>query len=463
MLRDRGILLNPKSILLYQRLASIFQNKIGGITDDAHLYYKLQLALEMQPLLGRADNEYFISLIHAPVDWQTVAGDPNFYSLIKTLQSANPAFKNQQSFVENYLSLRQNPHRFSNDASKVIDGFRGTSALEKFDIFAKAWQLGNYWKLEPQVMLRLNQLYGPVDWDDPNKHLPLDWRHPDTHAIYWAFRGLEAASRENFSADEANTNRIINQSLQSLFRQGRIYIFSAPVPPESSAQKSGQKSEQQEPNNPLLVQQIYLRPNLRMFKPYNESVTARIEKYKNLNPNTARSMEIGHRNMLRNAVFSFYQAGHRTQALQIYEKLRKLYPLDEFKVSLDEYARNRFRTELEDLGINDVREIAQMILQEAYFRYAMRDDDEATIKENTARQVYDFYQARYGNEPRLALPNFSRLKYLALVDFLRDPQYPPVLAENLVKRIEIENPALYEEMKKQQQQLIIEIEKSQQK
>ena len=51
LLRDQGIPLNPKSILLYRELARIFQHKIGGVTDDAHRYYKLQLALAMEPLL----------------------------------------------------------------------------------------------------------------------------------------------------------------------------------------------------------------------------------------------------------------------------------------------------------------------------------------------------------------------------------------------------------------------------
>ncbi|MCK5473490.1 MAG: hypothetical protein KAI59_05610, partial [Planctomycetes bacterium] len=55
LIRDQGIELNPKSILLYQELARIFQNKIGGISDDAHKYYKLQLAWAMGPLLGSAD------------------------------------------------------------------------------------------------------------------------------------------------------------------------------------------------------------------------------------------------------------------------------------------------------------------------------------------------------------------------------------------------------------------------
>jgi hypothetical protein len=73
LLRDEGIPLNPKSSQLYRELARIFQHKMGGVSDDAHKYYKLQLAEALGPLLespdnglGRDDNAYFEALIRAP-------------------------------------------------------------------------------------------------------------------------------------------------------------------------------------------------------------------------------------------------------------------------------------------------------------------------------------------------------------------------------------------------------------
>ena len=69
---------------------------------------------------------------------------------------------------------------------------------------------------------------------------------------------------------------------------------------------------------------------------------ATLEKYKILNEDTYSAMQTGHRNMLKNAVLTFYQAGHRQQALEIYEQLKKLYPLEEFKVSVDVYVTGTF-------------------------------------------------------------------------------------------------------------------------
>jgi hypothetical protein len=52
LLRDDGIRYNPREALLYRELAWFYQHKIGQNLDDAHLYYKAQLAQEMQELFG---------------------------------------------------------------------------------------------------------------------------------------------------------------------------------------------------------------------------------------------------------------------------------------------------------------------------------------------------------------------------------------------------------------------------
>jgi hypothetical protein len=52
LLRDEGIVYNPDSVPLYRELGWIFFHKIGQMSDDMHWYYKVQLALEWQELLG---------------------------------------------------------------------------------------------------------------------------------------------------------------------------------------------------------------------------------------------------------------------------------------------------------------------------------------------------------------------------------------------------------------------------
>jgi hypothetical protein len=454
LLRDQGITLNPKSILLYRELARIFQDKIGSVRDDVHKYYKLQLAMAMEPLLGPADNKYFEALAKAPTHLQQIIEDANVASIITALKSADKEFAQDDKFVNNYLSLRQNPGRFNPEAFETINRFRGTKGLEKFDIFAKAYHLRNTWKLDPVLMHQLNQNYGPVEWNDPNKHLPLDWRHPDSHAIYWAVKGLKIAGKEEFSINEVNTDRIVNHSLQNLFRNGKIFIYD--VPPQETLDSSSQRPQ-------WMTKEVFLRSDLRMFDTYNKSVLAVIEKYKDIKKRgTYESLQKGHANMLKNALFSFYQAGHRQQAEKIYKQLQKLYPSDEFKVPMVIFVRNRLRKELTYIGLNNAEEIVQMMLRESYFRYAVRDDDESYAREKMAEEVHRHYQSAYLDENRIDLPDLKLMKYLALLDFFNDYQYPLNMRRNLLARIKIERPELHEQLKKEEEKLLKELEEQSQ-
>jgi hypothetical protein len=454
LLRDEAIYkYKLKNITLYRELARIFQHKIGGVSDDAHKYYKLQLAMSMEPLLssednqlGPEDNQYFDALAKYSISWSEIISDPNVASLVKALKSADDTFSDDNEFVSHYLSLRQDSRRFKPEAGRAIDDFRGSDALKKFDLFARAWQLRKIWKLDPFLMRDLNKTYGPIDFTDPNTHLPLDWRHPDSHAIYWGVKGLQIAAREQsreIDISETNTDRIVGHSLQNLFRNGKIFIrdmqFQVPV-------EGSQESQTQ------IFKEIFLRPDLRMFDTYNKSVLAILDKYKD-DKSTLVSLQNGHRNMLKNAVLSFYQSGHKQKAQQIYNQLRELYDLPDFKVPLVEFARNRFVEELETIGLNDAQEQVILLLRESYFLYAIGDDETAYGREALAKEIHDYYQGKYLDANRIDLPDFKVLQYLALRDFLDDWQFVPNLRLNLLTRIEIERPELAQKLQPWKEEL----------
>ena len=450
LIRDEAIdKYKLKNMTLYRELGRIFQHKIGGVSDDAHKYYKLQLALAMEPLLGPADNEYFDALAEAPLGWREINADPNVAPLIKTLKAADEAFSDNDEFVSNYLSLRQDSRRFNPDAGKTIDDFRGTKALDKFDTFAKAWQLRKAWKLDPVLMRQINRTYGPIDWSDPNLHLPMDWRHPDSHAIYWAIKGLQTVAKEEdreIDTSEVNTDRIVAHSLQNLFRNGKIFIYELSLP--ASSQDISQEPQTQ------MFKEVFLRPDLRIFEPYNNSVLAILQKYKDAgDEDRNQTLQNGHRNMLINAVLSFYQSGHKGHAQKIYNQLRKLYPLEKFKVPLVVFARQRFAEELETIGINDAKEQIIFLLRESYYLYAIRDDNAAAGREKMAEEVYNYYQSKYSDENRIDLPDFKLLRYFALFDFLNDQQYPPYLRQTLLSRIRIERPELFRQLEAEEEKL----------
>ena len=464
LLRDKGIPLNPRSILLYRELGRIFQHKIGSNSDDAHKYYKLQLALAMEPLLGKADNARFESLANAPAGWGRIAAEADVTPFIAALKAADKSFEDDSRFVGNYLSLRQNPARFDPAAFKVIDRFRGTKTLEKFDVFAKAWQLRNVWKLDPVLMLELNRTYGPTDFNDPNKHFPLDWRHPDVHANYWAVQGLRVAGKKDvvkmgrgvFPVDEINTDRVVAHSLQNLFRYGKIFLYDVndnlPSPQDSAAAAA-----------PRPTKDIFLRADFRMFDPYNKAITEIIRKYGDSEDKSDDSHMIQHRNMLTNALTMFYQAGHRQKAQKIYDYVRHLYPRPEFSdPAVESYIIQQIRKDLKTITITKAMDTIMPMLREAYFRYALRDDDASYAIEKMAEDIYNVYTKEYGDEARLSLPEFKIMRFLALRDFFNDQGYPLTMRQNLIARIKIEQPRLAEQFAQMEQQMLQESQQQQQ-
>ena len=133
-----------------------------------------------------------------------------------------------------------------------------------------------------------------------------------------------------------------------------------------------------------------------MFDSYNEAHLDRIAKYRAFDESNIAPLENGHRNMLNNAVLSFYMAGHLKKATEVFRQLRTLYPREDNNYSLQEFCKVRMKEEFEGFSIHDAMETITMLLREAYFRYAIGEDNESKGREDMARQAYELYLKVYG-------------------------------------------------------------------
>jgi hypothetical protein len=438
LLRDKGIPLNPRSILLYRSLAWIFHHKIGGITDDVNKYYKLQLYMAMKPLVDGATNETFEKMAKAPATLAELLKDEEVANLVAELRAADVRFAKDEEFASTYRMLRLVPTGPS-PISNLIDKYRGTAALDKLDIFVKAWLLRNEWKMDPALMDELNKLYGPRDFQDPNKVYPLDWHNPHVHAIYWGAQGLKMASGESYNSNEINTDRIVFQSMQALYRSGKMVVF----PVEGGRMFT-----------------VFEMPDLRMFETCNKCYIDTIAKYRDMPGKTAmtmRGLEVGHRNFLVNAAFSFYQTGHVKYAQRIFAQLQQRFPEEtKYKVPFMQFVRDRMAEEMEGSGMDATNAIEAVVgfLREAYFHYALRDDDAAAGMEHMAKEAYDIYLQKYGDEKleipgvagRMDIPDLKTIRFLALTQFIEDEGWPLELRQGLFARIQVERPDLMKDL-----------------
>jgi hypothetical protein len=158
--------------------------------------------------------------------------------------------------------------------------------------------------------------------------------------------------------------------------------------------------------------------------------------------------------MLINAVEMFYRAGHRVKAAQIYAQLRRRYATPEdrrFDIPLISFVRRRVAEELDSVGGKDATELIIMTLVEAYFRFAVHDDDEAAGLERWAQDVHDLYETETADGTRTGLPPFGLLRYMALRAFMEDPFYPDHLKLRLMGRIKVERPDIFDKLMKQEE------------
>jgi hypothetical protein len=261
----------------------------------------------------------------------------------------------------------------------------------------------------------------------------------------------------NYTVDEENTDRLVAHSLQNLFNYGKIFIYDVPN------QQPAQQTTNFEPNSaPAVTKDIFLRPDLRMFDPYCTAILKIIPKYIDPNDPSEDSHQIQMRNLLKNAIFKFYQAGHQHEAQRIYNSTRILFPFrpELQNPSVEVFVRQYMKEQVSNLTINNAVGMVILMLREAYFRYAIRDDDESYAREKLAEEAYQIYISKYSDEDRLSIPDFKILRYNAINDFFNDQEYPVALRQNLIARIKIERPDLAEQFVQMELKMIEEAKKS---
>ena len=57
------------------------------------------------------------------------------------------------------------------------------------------------------------------------------------------------------------------------------------------------------------------------------------------------------------------------------------------------------------------------------------------------------------------MPDFNILKYIGITGFLNDQRYPDYVRQNLMERIQIQRPELYEKLEQQHEYFMREMEK----
>lgn len=236
LLRDQGIPLNPKAPQLYMEIGWIYHNKIAGRSDKEHWYYKARLAREMQEILGDLTGgrttdqaiELFRRIAEAPDTLpDLLRKSPRVQDAIDLLaeHDAKPdedflrmlgtALMYARSFDAKLVGGDTLPEGVNRSLLAALRGNR-ERAEPLFDQLVPHLQkrvLADRYRMDPAKMLALMERYGP-----------LDWRHAESHGIYWTEEGIEIG-RTLKRREDTNELLIVRSRLHmlsDLMRTGRV-------------------------------------------------------------------------------------------------------------------------------------------------------------------------------------------------------------------------------------------------
>lgn len=249
MLRKRGIPLNPGKANLYAELSRFFSDKIGGTNDEAHLYYKRQLAGKWHDLLGeppagsaQEKADWFRPVAEA---YSSYIGSRGAKGALERLQEN---VKGTEILLREIRAMKIEPGKellrllAAQEAAEKLEDLgvefppadrefnewvlknRGAAPYRELLAFLRARALADDYGMEPPWMLRLMEKSG---WDISTGKavaLSLDWRHPAAHALYWAELGLHR-SRTMTKIDEfsvAQTRHYYRAALGELAMNGKL-------------------------------------------------------------------------------------------------------------------------------------------------------------------------------------------------------------------------------------------------
>lgn len=390
LIRDQALYYNPEDPVIYKELAWIFSHKLGNILDDANLYYKNRLALQMNSIVGEAGNPDWEKLAAAPADgraffkkypedgdfWKiaAAAGFENYDALFKAFEASAP------QLPEKLLVQLQNNEKLRDDLSCY---FRAELLRQKL-------------KLDPVRIVKLNKKYGLMDW-----------RVPESQAIYWASLGTEKSP----GGRDLSCDRIITQSLYESFRAGRIMMID-------------------EKN----FESIIVVPNLALV----DSVFDTFVDTQNYHDrerglhSTFRSARI---NFMKEAVTILYNYGKFTKAAEYFKKLEEEDGKQK-EGSLEKFIMAQWAEDVRDAGVKKASEIISGLIFRSINYMVYNDHDAALANERIARYIYKSYMSDMGDSDRTKLPPFDHMKQSVLENCIR--VFPPAVVEILKAKIAAE-------------------------
>ena len=360
LIRDKALVYNPDDPVLYREMAWIYFHKLGNVLDDANIYYKNQLAQQMTSILGSASPDFEV-LAAAPA---TEA------AFMKRFPSGSPLWKAAaelgcRNYAELYALFRKPiPAALPAGLKNVVSEADFAVAEASLRRRLLKERLG----LDPAKMTEIDRKYGKMDW-----------RVPESQAIYWADLGWQKSGERDIQC-----LRIVTQAMQAAFRGGRLLTLDT-------------------------AEGAYIQvvPNLALADAAFDTYVAAQKKFGG--DGGGESFRSARINFLKDAIPLIYINGGVSKAEEFFRKLIKEDGPQKQK-TLDEFVMVEFAEDVRDADVKKASAIISGLIRRSILNLVYGDHDAAVANERLARYIYRRYSQDNRDIKRNTLPPYTKLK-----------------------------------------------------
>ena len=252
----------------------------------------------------------------------------------------------------------------------------------------------NVFKMEAGIVREADEEFGP-----------LDWRLPETHAIYWAVVGMKRAK----TGDPIVIYRVLWQSMLSAFQRGKVDA------------------------NPH-TGQVEFTANIDII----DKVNMTYEKIKSLVPEKEDYVGRGQEFFLHDAVYFLYLNNRIDDAKMWYEKLRTDFPDGHTWVrdmSMDDFVLLRIQKQVNAATPYKNKALIEMYVARSYYYLALGEQERAEGYARFAKKAYDAYHKRLSSDYMKqvqGLSTYEQIRTAALINCLSgEGMFNKTMAERL--------------------------------
>lgn len=252
--------------------------------------------------------------------------------------------------------------------------------------------LRDRYKLDPEFMKEVDEKYGP-----------LEWRLPESHAIYWGARGMRQALEDPERFDKTELDRLrrsIYQGMMRAFQRGRLISYGED-------------------------QLFQFGPNLDIVPKVSATYEQLMEEK---DVEIRDGIATAHRNFLGDAVYFLYTYNRVLEAQQWYDYLAEKYPDKPLlsreapsfpkDLTLDEFCFERVQEDLGETSQVRVTAILEGLVANSYMSLVFDNDDRAAGLMALAAASVDRYNEDTDQNTRIEVASLDELKARVLARLL---------------------------------------------